>query len=160
MYADDTNVFFTSGHLETLEKNVNEYMTSLSNWRKQNKLQLNAKKTTYIIFRPLNKHVKYDIKISFDGNTIKQEKHQKFLGVWFSEDLTWNVHINGLVKQLARTVGCLYRIGSLIPLWLKKNLYNALFYSRLSYGVLVWGTTTKKKLQQTYNATKENTSYF
>lgn len=144
MYADDTNVFFTSDHLEILEKNVNEYMTSLSNWLKQNKLQLNAKKTTYIIFRPINKHVKYDIKISFDGNIIKREKHQKFLGVWFSEDLTWNVHVNHLVRQLAGTVGCLYRIGSLIPQWLKKNLYNALFYSRLCYGVLVWGTTTAK----------------
>lgn len=144
MYADDTNVFFASEHLEILEKNVNEYMTSLSNWLKYNKLQLNAKKTTYIIFRPVNKHINFDLTVNFDGATIKREKHQKFLGVWFSEDLTWNVHIDNLVKQLAQIVGCMYRIGSLIPQWLKKNLYNSLFYSRLCYGVLVWGTTTAK----------------
>lgn len=37
----------------------------------------------------------------------------------------------------------MYRISKLVPLWLKQQLYNCLFYSKLCYGALVWGTTTK-----------------
>lgn len=44
MYADDTNVFFSSDNLISLEVSVNNYLSNLSNWLRQNGLRLNAKK--------------------------------------------------------------------------------------------------------------------
>lgn len=36
----------------------------------------------------------------------------------------------------------MYKIQNILPTWLKQTLYYSLFYSKLSYGILVWGTTT------------------
>lgn len=143
MYADDTNIFFSSNSLTFLESIVNEYLVHLSNWLQQNKLRLNATKTTYIIFRPINKPLNEDINLKYEGHLIARVHEQKFLGVWFQEQLNWSVHVNNLVAALARTVGCLYKISHLVPLWLKRNMYYSLFYSKLTYGILVWGTTSR-----------------
>lgn len=143
MYADDTNVFFKSTDLTDLETKANEYLALLSTWLGQNRLQLNIAKTNYVIFRALNKQLSREIVLTFQGHELTRVKEQKFLGVWFQEHLSWNVHVNNLVVELSRAVGCLYKIAPLIPIWLKQNLYNSLFYSRLCYGILVWGTTTK-----------------
>lgn len=148
MYADDTNIFFSSNSLTFLETEVNEYLAHLSNWLQQNKLRLNASKTTYIIFRPINKPLIEAVNIKYEGHTIARVKEQKFLGVWFQEELNWSAHVKHLVTALARTVGCLYKISHLVPLWLKRNMYYSLFYSKLTYGILVWGTTTQKNYNQ------------
>lgn len=116
MYADDTNIFFTSNNLASLESSVNDYMRRLSNWLKNNRLQLNAKKTTYIIFRPINKPLCTTFKVMFNNQLLERVREQKFLGVWFQEELSWKAHVEHLWIELARTVGTLYKLTTLIPL--------------------------------------------
>lgn len=51
------------------------------------------------------------------------------LQVWFQEDLALNMHIDKLAMELSRTVGCLYRLSTLVNPWLQCLLYYALFHS-------------------------------
>lgn len=104
---------------------------------------MNASKTTYVIFRPVNNLLHNKLSVKFEDTLINQVQEQKSLWVQFKEDLSWSVHIKSLSMELARTVGCLYRMSQLILLRLKKNIYFFLFYSKLTYGLLVWGTTTQ-----------------
>lgn len=46
-----------------------------------------------------------------------------------------------LKSELSRSVGCIQKIATLVPTWLKKMLYYTLLYSKICYGILVWGTT-------------------
>lgn len=147
MYADDTNIFFTDMALPQLETRVNQYLHLLSHWLHINKLQLNISKTNYVVFTPINKPLNYTIDLIYRNNRLKQSKAQKFLGVWFENNLSWNTHVSKLTAELSKTVGCLYKIRDIIPLWLKKTLYYSLFFSKLSYCALVWGTTST----QNYN---------
>lgn len=55
-----------------------------------------------------------DNTIVFEDRVIGKVNSQKFLGVCFQEDLAWNVHID-TVTELSKTVGCLYRLSSLVP---------------------------------------------
>lgn len=142
MYADDTNIFFSGTTKKCLEQAANSYLIKLSNWLHNNQLSLNTSKTKYIIFKPINKRDPYNIRITYNGTTLDRVVEQKFLGVWFAEDLTWTAHVNSLRSDLSRVTGQIYQIHKLIPNWLKQTLYYSLFYSRLSYGILVWGTTT------------------
>lgn len=144
MYADDTNLFFSNSSLQQIEKEINDYSDLLSDWLKLNKLQLNVSKTKYIIFKPINKPMPVKITVLFKGEQIEQVSTQKFLGVWFQENLSWDNHINKLSSDLSKVVGSMYKISSLIPLTLKKAMYYALFHSKLSYCALIWGTTTAK----------------
>lgn len=122
MYADDTNIFFTASSLTQLQKIVNAYLKRLSLWLHINKLQLNAPKTKYIIFAPINKPIDNCIDIVFRGAKLERVKTEKFLGVWFQKNLSWNTHVDKLAVQLSKSIGCLYKLSRLIPLWLKKVL--------------------------------------
>lgn len=97
-----------------------------------------------MIFAPTNKPRNCNAAILFEDRLIEQVKCQKFLGVWFQEDLAWNTHIDKLAMELSKTAGCLYRLSTLVPPWLKISLYYALFYSRLTYCILIWVTTSQK----------------
>ena len=50
LFADDTNMFYSGKYLNTVFDILNIESAKLSNWFKVNKLSLNVKKTTYIIF--------------------------------------------------------------------------------------------------------------
>lgn len=142
MYADDTNVFFTGVTKKCLELSANTYLLKLSTWLQINRLSLNTSKTKYVIFKPANRRDCSCINILFEGTLLEQVVEQKFLGVWFTEDLSWNTHINKLKAELSRVTGSIYKIQNLLPIWLKQTLYYSLFYSKISYGILIWGTTT------------------
>lgn len=143
MFADDTSLFFTGKSLHVIEQSANLYLNELSLWLQQNKLQLNAQKTKYIVFKPINKDGNKTVNLVYRGHNLEQVRVQKFLGVWFSEDLSWTPHVSHLRSDLAKSVGCLRKIAALLPLWLQQSLYYSMFYSKLLYGILVWGTTTK-----------------
>lgn len=42
----------------------------------------------------------------------------------------------------------MYKISRMIPLWLKQQTYNCPFHSKLCYGALVWGITTKTNYEK------------
>ena len=50
LFADDTNIFHCSNDIDTLINTVTTELSKLSDWFMSNKLSLNVKKTSYIIF--------------------------------------------------------------------------------------------------------------
>lgn len=78
VYADNTNVFFTSRRIDSLEGKVNRYLNSLSLWLRQNQLQLNASKTTYVIFYLINRLIERPLTVKFEECIISKVKQQNF----------------------------------------------------------------------------------
>lgn len=148
MYADDTNVFFAGKSLQMLQISINNYLKLLMSWLHSNQLQLNVNKTKYIIFAPINKPINFKLAILFQNVQIEQVEAHKFLGIWFRGDMSWTTHVEKLSAELSKITGCFNKIRDLIPLWLKKVLYYSMFYSRLTYCMLVWGTTYSKNYQK------------
>lgn len=83
-------------------------MRRQSNWLKDNTLQLSAKKTTYIIFRPINKPISSTFTVTFNNQLLERVREQKLLGMWSQEELSWNAHVEHLRIELARTVFVLF----------------------------------------------------
>lgn len=106
-------------------------------------LELNSKKAIHIAFPPVNKPLHNRVTLKFDEQCLVSVKGKKFLCVWFQEELSWTPLVKHLKSELARTIGCLYKVAHIILLWLKQLLYNSLFYSKLIYGIIMRGTTTK-----------------
>ena len=60
-FADDTNL---------LKIMVNKELRNIGNWLMANKLSLNLKKSNFVLFRPYQKHIDYEVNIKiFDYNT-------------------------------------------------------------------------------------------
>ena len=63
LFADDTNLLYADKNLKSLESTINDELCKLYDWLKANKLSLNIKKSNYVIFRPRQKKVKYEVNL-------------------------------------------------------------------------------------------------
>ena len=64
LFADDTNLFYSGSHIETLVRSINDELSNISTWLKANKLSLNVYKTYYMIFHRKKAVMPIDKKIS------------------------------------------------------------------------------------------------
>ena len=73
LFADDTNLFYSSTNLKHLENIVNVELSRVSTWFQANKLSLNAKKTNFILFgNKRQSTVDNPLRIIIDGNTLER----------------------------------------------------------------------------------------
>lgn len=94
-----------------------------------------------MIFKWHNKKCDFELNLNFQRMVLQRVLSENFLGIWFEETPSWNTHINKLMTELPRSVGCLCKLRELISARLKGPIYYANSYSRLLYCTLVWGTT-------------------
>ena len=141
LFADDTNIYFESDDPTRLSKTVNKELKKVKSWLDCNKLALNIEKTNFVLFHSPRKKLPNLMNLKFGKSSIKKTKYVKFLGVLVDEHLSWKYHINELYKKLSRTTGIFFKIRHYIPIETLICLYNSLFSSFLSYGIIAWGLT-------------------
>ena len=90
LFADDTNMVFTSKNVSTLETVLNYELKILVDWLKANKLTLNISKTKLLMFHQSHKSLpKFSIKLN--GVKLHPSKNVKYLGLIIDDTLTWNI---------------------------------------------------------------------
>ena len=131
----------------THELNLNRDLISVNQWLCANKLSLNIDKSNFVIFRPPQKKVNYNIKLKIDNKDIKEMKSIKYLGVYIDCHLKWKEHILEVSKKLARGIGILLKLRHFVNLASLVQVYYSITYSFLTYGIIVWGNTYSNNLQ-------------
>ena len=151
LFADDTNLYFSSKNLSHLEATLNHELKSVAEWMKCNRLaRLNISKTNFILFHSSKLKPSQSLRIKIDGTLIKQVDSTKYLGITFDSNLiiTWKSHINELCLKLSKTVGILSKVRHFVDNHILVMLYYSLIYPFLTYGVHVWGLTFPSFLTQ------------
>ena len=155
LFADDTTIFFHSNNINDIISKGKIIMTQLTNWFKANKLTLNADKSSFTIFRSSKKTIpNLPDKINFLNHEINRAPDIKFLGIILDEHLTWNNHINEICNKLKRFFHIFYNIRHLLSKNNIKTIYYAIIYSRIKYGISVYGqasNTRVKRVQKLQN---------
>ena len=82
-------------------------MNKLTEWFKCNKLSLNAKKSSFMIFQPRQKRETLDFSITLNSTHINRVKKVVFLGVVLDEHVTWKPHISRIVNKISKAIGLL-----------------------------------------------------
>jgi hypothetical protein len=80
--------------------------------------------------------------LACNNNVITEVSDIKFLGLTIDDTLSWNLHIDGIMKRL--TSVC-YMIRAVKPYMSFSSLimiYYSLFHSVLAYGILFWGISS------------------
>ena len=139
LFADDTNIFYKSKSLATLQKKLNKELRKLYLWLNINRLSLNIDKTNFIVFHPYNKPIHERITLLINKKAIKETNFIKYLGVLVDSTLSWNYHINNITKKVSRAIGVMYKLRPYLPLEIMKNIYYSLIYSHINYGIEAWG---------------------
>ena len=77
---------------------------------------------------------------------IEQKDYIKYLGVYIDKHLNWQPQIQHVNNKLAKNLGILSKLRYYIDLNILKQIYYALIYPYLSYGILAWGCASKTRL--------------
>ena len=98
-YVDDSTLFDicnTDGISE-----IQESIDKAADWTSMNCMKINSKKSKEMIisFTQDVNFKKSVPNIIIDGNPVEVVKHAKLLGVILSDDLTWNMHVDSIVKK-------------------------------------------------------------
>lgn len=148
LYADDTFLLFGGYYLNNIIKEANIKLEKINKWLKNNNLALNLKKTVYIVFSNIGKNTEFLDHISVDNYCLSRVSSYKYLGIIFDQHLSWNVHIESLCSSLRQICGITYRIKNIIPHKYLKELYHAMFQSKLSYAFCIWGNTSNYNISR------------
>ena len=141
LFADDTSIFYSHSNPNCLESVLNDELQNIDVWQKYNKLSVNIKKTNYVIFKPRQKKFNSSISLSFGGKPLQQSNITKFLGVYIDDHLTWKHHISYVCKQIAKSIGIIFRSRFFLSSTTKLTLYYTLIYPYIVYCNSTWSST-------------------
>jgi hypothetical protein len=90
--------------------------------------------------------------VNIGHDSIKQVRHSRVLGVEIDENLSWNKHIENVVKKVTSGIGAMRRIRDFVDRETLSSIYNALIRPHFDYCSEVWDTlvglsSRLKKLQ-------------
>ncbi|XP_039762519.1 uncharacterized protein LOC120635572 [Pararge aegeria] len=140
-YADDLVVTVRGVCQDTLSHRMQRALNTIEKWCIENELTVNADKTVIIPFTRKRK---------IDNLKPPKLKNIRYLGVTLDKKMTWNSHINGVLKKAKSALGICGRLAGnrwgmkpKITFW----LYTAIVRPIVSYASVVWSNKTTVKTQ-------------
>jgi hypothetical protein len=145
LFADDTNLTAAGETIEEVELAMNNDLLRIKEWLLANKLSLNVAKTEFLLIGSHHKLNNLDSQpsVNIGHDSIKQvqhSRHSRVLGVEIDENLSWNKHIENVVKKVTSGIGAMRRIRDFVDRETLSSIYNALIRPHFDYCSEVWDT--------------------
>lgn len=136
-YADDTNILFTCKSNNIAANTCNKLWSYVNNWAESNRIRLNKNKSFQVKFHNPNSDVCQCTNLISD---IKTVSNIKLLGIYFSDNCSFCMHGDKLVKSIRQTK-FVYKDIKRLKFSQKESdiLYNSLTVSKILYGLSVYG---------------------
>lgn len=146
-FADDTVIMVTGRKIESTTRKLQRAVTTMSNWTKKWRIQLNETKSTHINFT--NQKINH-IPVKINSNTIPHANTAKYLGMTLDAKLRWKEHVkkkHGELKIKLRKMNWLIGRHSELSVSNKLLLYRQTLKPIWTYGIQLWGCTKKTNVQ-------------
>ena len=141
-------LFFDANRsIKALEQIANEKLTNVQNWLHANKLALNIKKSSFLIFYPVQQKLSFQVIISCNGEVFKQDHCIKYLSIMCDSHLNWKDHVKLVANKIKRDIGIISKIRLFVNETILINLYYTLIYPFLNYGITALGNTYSTALK-------------
>ena len=148
-YVDDSTLFevCSNNGISFIQKSIDIVV----GWTTDNDMRINYEKSKeMIISYARDGNFRNQVpNITIENNIIEQVEHVKLLGVTLSNDLTWNRHIDNIVKKAGKRVYMLYQLkragvaqSDLV------TVYISVVRPVLEYACPVWHTNLPKYLSE------------
>ena len=150
IFADDTKLYNSDKNHSLLQRDLLSFLKWSEKWL----LKFNKGKCSVLHMGKNNRKEKYymDSNLTEELKTIESEKD---VGVTFSTDLKFNLHINNVIKKSNQLTGLIKRSFTYIDKEMLLKLYKSMVRPHLEYANVVWhpfykkttgsfGTSTKK----------------
>ena len=167
MYADDGQYQTVSNSRDLNQDKLEKNFWKLGDFLNSNGLQINQSKTVLCEFMSHQKRAKTrgippDLMVREEttnrmGQKVVQDKlitdktHHRMLGLVLQNNLAWDAHLSkdckATLPAVRKQLGYLYRLRPNISNSAFLLLVNSLAMSKLSYGLSIWGNTTKNHIK-------------
>ena len=84
--------------------------------------------------------------MKINGKPIEKCTSYKYLGIVIDDKLKWDKHINYICKKVSKACGALAKVRHYASFDLLKEIYYALLYPYVRYGISTWGNATQSTL--------------
>ena len=145
LFADDTSILVNDADIALLRNKSKECFLQLHDWCLCNKLMINQDKTKCVLFHMSNKPVPRDFcALNVGAIDIEIVKEVTYLGVILDEKLNWHKQNESICKSLLQFFGLFNHIKSFVTKSIARQLYAACIYSRIKYGIEIFGSYSKQ----------------
>ena len=142
LFADDTFLCAQNKSMKVLENEVNLELGKVYDWLKANKLTLNISKSKFMVFTNIRKDF-HEISVKINKTPLEKCAKYKYLGIVIDEKLNWKDHIEYICKKVSKACGALAKMRHCASVELLRDIYYALFYSYVRYGITIWGNASE-----------------
>lgn len=147
LYADDT-VLYRKISCVNDQLALSNALEQITKWCDTSQLRINVKKT--VVMHVTKKHNVLLHHYSLNNNILARVSFYKYLGVFFQENLSWNMHVDHVCQKAMRRLFQLKR-----KLWdstydARLTAYKTLILPIIDYACIVWDPYLichKKRLQ-------------
>ena len=123
--------------------------TKLYRWCLANKLSINKDKTNFVLFHHKNKPIPENFDcIETENMPIKRVQMVQYLGLIVDENLYWNAHVDYVCMPLVKFFGIFNHVKHFVSKRIARQLYFSLIYSRINYGIEVYGSCMDEHLSK------------
>ena len=151
MYADDTTIYDIQADMGTLRSNLQESLTILQKWCKQNGMLLNTEKTKVMLISTRQKRIRLDtrlLSLTYNEIDLQLTTGGKILGVYIDENFQWNNHFQFVCKKVSSYIWLLSRIKSYLSLEHRSLFYKAYIQPHFNYCNIIWGNSTNSNVSR------------
>ena len=147
LYADDTVLLSMGPDITQCKINMQLDLTRIATWCHSNKLSLNIKKTKCMLFgsRVRLKHTRCP-KLSIDNTNIDFVHQYKYLGVILDPHLTFNKHLNNIIKITSHKINLLSKIKQYLTESASLTIYKSMILPYFDYGDILFINSPNKLL--------------
>lgn len=144
LFADDSTVIIKCNNPNNYELDINDTLSKIVNWLKDNNLVINLNKTKIMHFH--QRLVNTPVNVTYNQFRIEEASIAKFLGISIDCKLTWKPHLEEVCKRLSRSAYLLFQLSKKVSTETLLTAYHGLVASVLRYGVVFWGQSTNREL--------------
>ena len=148
LFADDSNIFVSDKKPTQLKEKMVDKMGELNLWFTSNKMTNNVSKAAYSIFTNQTTIPAALNTVTIGRDVIKRVKYSRYLGLQLDDKLEWNEHHDILKAKLRKTLNAFKIVKNYLTTEQKRVMYYAYFFSRLQYGIELFGHTSKGHMKE------------
>ena len=154
-YADDTVLYTADTNFADSVQKLQQDISHLSDWCKENSIFVNASKTKAMVFGGTNRIKNLpDFEIQYDNEPLQIVTSYKYLGMTNDSQLNYKLHINKVVSSVSCKLKLFQRMRNFLNVKAALLVYKSMMLPILEYGDVFLSAASvagRKKLQTLQN---------
>ena len=147
LFADDAKLYDKINSEEDCQK-IQEDLNKLQSWAKKWQLRFHPQKCTVLSLGRNRYEYEYHMVSANEVVPLDKPDYKKDLGVLIDRGLTFEEHINHIVKKANRLTGLMWRSFSYVDKKVFVTLYKSMIRPHLEYAASIWSPHTWKQAEE------------